>query len=104
MEKVIYSKYAKINIKESKIELLEKEPSTCFNTFTLEDVSIFFEENNIIRVKGLKIEWGFTFDTVPVKYLNDKPRKDYIILIHYGFLDFIKGIKTPCVKPGWYKL
>ena len=98
---IIKSSFAQIKEKDKLIRLLNNSPSSNGLETTLEDVVIEID-GNILKIKGKKWNWGFLFFKTFVEDMESKPISNHISLGYKTIWDFLRGIKKPYIKAGWF--
>lgn len=104
MDRELKSNYLKIDSSRHTFELHEKEPSTSIFQFCLKNAIIKFKEDKTIEVTGEKILWSICYERQFIEDIEDVPDDKYIRLGYKTIIDFLRGIRKPYVKSGWYKL
>ena len=102
--KELKANFLKVDIEGNVLKIYDAEPRTGLGEMVLKDAIIKIDEKNCIEVKGDKILWEFSFGKKFAEDLENKPNKDYLRFGYKSISDFIKGIKKPYIKSGWYKL
>jgi hypothetical protein len=97
------SNYAVIDEDHNRIKLYDKYPlSTGFLT-KLQNVKVLIN-GDTIEIQGDEIMFDFTFYSKDLSEFKNEPHENYVHMRYKNIIHFFRGIKTPYVKSGWYRL
>lgn len=102
MIKELKSNYAHINEVTGVITLFEYPPASNGFELVIEDCNIEFDESNQCNIRGKRWIWGYNSYNTFLSDLNYDVIEYHKKLGYRTILDWIKGVKSPCVN-GWHR-